>query len=365
MFVFSTIRYGIGTDYFYTYVPAFIVVKNGSYNYYEPIFAMLNKFCTLISDNYQIVFIMTSFIIYGILFALVSKFSVSPRYSILIYYASSLYFNSLSNIRQAIAMLICVVGIEVYLLLFQKNNNVLRRDSKKYRRPVKYRLIIFLGFVFVGYMIHSSAIVMIIVPLLSLVKNIKIKKHIVIAFVMVVVAVILNYVGVISNALSIALNLLARYRKYRNPESIYWSFLLLNLVIYVLMYLSMVKVNQKDVNRANFYINLQFCAVIILIFSNIIPLSERLATYFMIVQIVSIPYCVSKITNAEKKQMIIILFAFIYIAWILFYIFSYGADGCFPYTTVFSIDNMWQKGYFGDSYNPMYNFEIINIFMRI
>ena len=70
VFIIAAIRYGIGTDYFYTYAPGFIRIRDtgAAYSYYEPAFSTLNIVCTWISDNYQILFVVTSLIIYGILF---------------------------------------------------------------------------------------------------------------------------------------------------------------------------------------------------------------------------------------------------------------------------------------------------------
>lgn len=62
LFFVSGFRYGVGTDYFYTYFPRFYQIMGGSNGYTEFLFTGLNKFILLFTDEAQWLFIITSFI---------------------------------------------------------------------------------------------------------------------------------------------------------------------------------------------------------------------------------------------------------------------------------------------------------------
>ena len=348
VFLVSALRYGVGTDYFYTYVPAFITLRNGyTYTYFEPAFEFLYKICVLISDNYQIVFIVTSFVIYTLLFVIICRWSNNPKLSFFIYFGSSMYFNSLSNVRQMIAMMICLFALEYFLDTGEKRDIIVEKENQK--RLFLY--IVFYALLLLAYYTHSSAIIFLIVPFFQILKKVKINYHIYIAILLAVIAIGLNYIGAVSQILNLVLNLLDRYRRYSSTNSVYMSFLILNIVIYLMMYLCAVcgKTNGRVEGRLSvFYINIQFTAVGILIFSNIIPWADRMARYFMLVQCVSVPHFLECLRGTKNSYRIMLMgFVFLYGMWTGFYIIRYGADGCFPYQNVLFIKEMLQKSTFG------------------
>ena len=61
-FLVSAFRYGIGTDYFYTYIPQFKIIANGGESYYEYGFFMLNKIISYFTYDSQWIIIVTSFL---------------------------------------------------------------------------------------------------------------------------------------------------------------------------------------------------------------------------------------------------------------------------------------------------------------
>ena len=351
VFVFSSIRYGIGTDYFFTYVPGFIVLRNGvySYTYYEPAFLLLNRICIAISNNYQVLFAATSLITYGLLFAIIKYYSKFPRYSWLVYFGSSMYFNSLSNIRQGIAMMICLLGLEIYVFLSEQVRNATSNLSRLQRRLTKQRIIVYLAFVVLASLFHTSTVVMTVIPILGLIKRVRFKNYIYIVLITIACAVIMNYSGIIQRILHIALRFIERYQRYNPSNSIYWSFLLLNTIILFFMYFiaSQKSGNEANSERSLFYFNVQFAAVLVLLFSNVIPWSDRLSRYFMMTQVISVPHFLGLIRKGKNRNIYSAAIITLYLAWILFYIFSYGADGCFPYATIFGVDSLYEKGFFG------------------
>lgn len=336
LFLFSALRYGVGTDYFYTYAPGYIILRNGiyQYNYYEPAFKLLNLLCIHFSSNYQWIFVTTSFITYAFLFVTIRKYSIAPKISFLVYFLTSMYFNSLSNIRQAIAMTICLLAFE---FLINSNQKMITR------------LMLFYAFVIIAYLFHSSAMTFVIVPLLHLLKNYSARRHLLIGGVAFIVALVLNFSGSVGKLLNVVLQLFSKYQRYNSSGKIYWAFLAFNVAVYLFMYLA--SMNEKELGQNTVtYLNVQFVSVIVLLFSNVLPVADRLARYFMIIQTTATPHFI-KLANKENwTTQVVVKFGWIalLIAWCLFYIFSYGADGCFPYKSILFVKDMWQKGYFGN-----------------
>ncbi len=114
-FIISAIRYGIGTDYFYTYYPWFQRIAHGANNpSYEMGFYYLNVLLSKITENPQWLFVITSFItVFGVYFA---AYKTSPNFilSISIFFLSYTYFISLNNVRQSLASALLSIAIVEY-----------------------------------------------------------------------------------------------------------------------------------------------------------------------------------------------------------------------------------------------------------
>lgn len=73
-FIVSAIRYDVGTDYFYRYVPNYkTFVSGGEIKSLEILFRLLIKGCVLISKDYAILFITSSAIIVGLIMGTIYK----------------------------------------------------------------------------------------------------------------------------------------------------------------------------------------------------------------------------------------------------------------------------------------------------
>lgn len=72
LFTISGFRYGVGTDYFFTYVPTYKQIYNGTPPPTEPIFLWLNKLCIDFAGSwYQSIFIITSFIFISLIYIVI------------------------------------------------------------------------------------------------------------------------------------------------------------------------------------------------------------------------------------------------------------------------------------------------------
>lgn len=113
LILLSALREGIGTDYYYTYVPRFAEIVAGERTHYEIGFYLLNRAVALFTDNPQWLFALVS-VIYGVcIFTVWYKQVECLPYCVLFLLASGEYFISLNNVRQALAaaVLLCGVGL--------------------------------------------------------------------------------------------------------------------------------------------------------------------------------------------------------------------------------------------------------------
>lgn len=111
LILLSALREGIGTDYYYTYVPRFAEIVAGQRTHYEIGFYWLNRAVTLFTDNPQWLFAVTS-TLYGvcILTAWYTQAAELP-FCVLWLLASGEYFISLNNVRQSLAAAVLLVGV--------------------------------------------------------------------------------------------------------------------------------------------------------------------------------------------------------------------------------------------------------------
>ncbi len=113
LILLSALREGVGTDYYYTYVPRFAEIVAGERTHYEIGFYLLNRAVAVFTDNPQWLFATTA-TIYGVCVATVwYKQAADLPFCILWLLASGEYFISLNNVRQSLAaaVLLCGVGL--------------------------------------------------------------------------------------------------------------------------------------------------------------------------------------------------------------------------------------------------------------
>ena len=83
----SAIRYDVGTDYMFRYVYDHSVLLRGiDVPNLEIGFKLIDKFCILLTDHYQLIFIITSLIITAFIFYTIYRDSKNPVLSVLLYF---------------------------------------------------------------------------------------------------------------------------------------------------------------------------------------------------------------------------------------------------------------------------------------
>lgn len=99
----SSLRYGLGTDYSYTYIPQFNSIARGDRGYYEIGFYLLNKIVSFFTNDGQWIIVICSILFVGIVYRQIYRESKVYALSILLLYLTFAYFVSLNNVRQSLA----------------------------------------------------------------------------------------------------------------------------------------------------------------------------------------------------------------------------------------------------------------------
>ena len=304
------LRYGIGTDYFYTYYPHFFGIAEGTMEFAEIGFNLLNKIIYNLTGDYKVLFFVTSVLFLYFIYKGIYENSNNLFLSVLIIFIGQSYFYSMNIVRQAIAM-----AIIFYAFKYIKEN----------------KKLIFIIFCIIASFIHSSAIFMI--PFSFIFKmNLSNKKKI---FIVVALLIFEPILGVV-------VKFIIEHTQYAwYYSSRYFtgntSFILIatNIIIFLINVLYNNKKTKEDY-EFNILSNINFIGICLMILSSSIPLINRLVRYFTIFQILLIP----KIFEKEKNQKIRIILkcTILGLLFITMYyqIIILGGEGVYPYKSIFN-----------------------------
>lgn len=282
-FLISALRYDVGTDYFYRYVPDFNNILNGiDVTNLEIGFKLIIQFCLLFTNDYQWLFVITSGIIMLFFSSRIFKDSKSVLLSFCIFFLAGFFFQSMNILRQYIAM-----GIIFFTSRFLIN--------KKY-------LWFILGII-LAFFIHNSSIVGVILLLLLNKEWFRPRNVIILALVILILGTpMMNlFNGIISNT---------RFGVYINSSydrgEMRKLTILSNSIIYAGIYILYLikKKNNKIQEDDTFFINVQGVTLIFILLSSKFYLFFRISYYFMIFQILSIPYFIKTV---DSKDLVLIV----------------------------------------------------------
>ena len=112
----SAFRYAVGYDYEYVYLPLYKPILENPFisstgMEHEPGFIFLERICALLSDDPQMLFIVTSYMIIGLFMLYYYIYSPNPVVSIFLFLSLSQYYCSMNFIRQTLAGVICLYAI--------------------------------------------------------------------------------------------------------------------------------------------------------------------------------------------------------------------------------------------------------------
>lgn len=276
----SVLRYDVGTDYMYRYVPNYNQMAEGKIvPNLEIGFKLLIQFCLLFTKDYQILFVITSIITISLFMFTIHKYSKNKLLSVAIFFLGGFFFQSLNILRQYMA-----IGIIFF--------------TYRYLLEKKY-WVFFLG-ILLALLIHNTSIICLIFLLLKDKEIFGIKNMIIFSLIILVFGTplvnIFRYI--ISNTrFGVYLGSL-----YDRGEVKILS-LLLNIILYLYIYLLYLikKKNNKVTKEDIFYLNVEGITLIFVILSSKFYLFFRIAYFTMIYLIMSLPYF---IITTDKDDII-------------------------------------------------------------
>ena len=334
-FLVSALRYDVGTDYLYRYVPNYISIVNGmNVASLEPLFNLLIKVCVFFTKDYSLLFIITSAIIIGLIFKKIYKESKIVVLSIIIFFAGSFFFQSMNLVRQYIS--IAIIFSSYKLLLSDKKSD---------------HIIWFFAIV-VASLFHTISIAFLPMYFFR-------KRHISIKVFIVLLLFIIIFGGIIPELLVsfmkiVGLNEFTNFNKYEHyllyKGELPYATLISELIIYIYMVIMYNNFKKKtnfneEKTKANFYLNCQSFVLLFTIMNIHIELFFRFAAIFAIFQILSIPYFYyqNKIDGIKIVRIYIkkgAIYLTTLIVGIMFFRLIYSniicrAEEVFPYKTIF------------------------------
>ncbi len=278
-FLVSAFRYGVGTDYLRRYVYDYGRILEGIHvSNLEVGFQLLMKGTMLLSDKPFLMFFITSLMINGFVFYTLVKESKDKILSICIYFFLGFFFDSLNIMRQYLAISFVFIGY--YYLL-------------------KNKRLLFVISVLLASLFHSTALIMIILVLCS--DKVLCSYKWFIPCIIAVLCLNTNLMNILEFFLqNTRFNVYFSGKLFKGETS--YLFILENLAFYLLMiYIrnkGYIKHNDK---KAILFLNTQALALLCMCLGTCHMLFIRIAFYFSIFQMLSIPYYLA---HYKKTYMI-------------------------------------------------------------
>lgn len=337
LLIISAIRYNVGTDYDKRYVQDYINLSNGiDVPNLEIGFKAIDYICLLFTKETFLLFIVTSIIILSIIFEVIYKKSTNKILSIIIFFFGGYFFGTLNLVRQYIAVALVMLGYQFFT-----------SENKKKA---------YIGFIIcaiLAFLMHSSSIICFAILFFNKKNLVSIKWVIPVS----IFVLILN-----QNIMKILTPIIENTRfnvyligKFAGGELSLLT-IIENFAVYIFMYsiYYYYKKNNKNIEKEGItYLNIQGLALLCTVAGVIHMQFLRIAIYFWIFQILSIPYYLEYVpyekiadlieTKFNKKISINTVknavYSIVIIGFIAIFIYTNvlnNDNGVIPYQTIFS-----------------------------
>lgn len=317
LFLLSALRYGIGTDYFYGYVPIFQTINSGHIQNTraEKGYVFLNYIVSRFTDDYQWIFVITSALFVFISFYVIGKYSKSTALSLIIWFLSYNYLSSYSMVRQSLS---CAMAMLAIPFLY---------SGKKSDR-LKFIIIILCAAT-----IHTSIALFLVLALLE-------KFNPGPVFFAVSTGVVFAFRYGIFNVVRLALQKMNlyyfNYFSYATERSTSNYLMLINIIItIIIIYIDYT--NRELSQNAEWRITkwLQFIYIILLPLDGVIILVGRVNLIFSFPQFITLTNAVFNHKRVNERKYFIVSLIALFTVEYLFY-FIGGSYEVFPYVSIFS-----------------------------
>lgn len=282
LFIFSSLRFGIGTDYYsyYNYFENLPYVKEK----FEFLYHVLNLGTKFLFNNPQSIFVISSGITLFIIYVTTMKYSINPGFTIIIFIFGFFYFDSLNIVRQYIAVAITTYSTHRYLLDKQKN-------------------IKFIIGVLCASLFHTSALLAVSFIVIKRIKILGLATNFIVLFLTSVIFLSADVESIIFETIGRIpfLNEYIVYNDFNDDiQSTPWD-----LIVYLVIYLIGVFVYKYKKDKSNtlyfkFYLNAVFCVLLLKIGALNNKFFDRPSAFLSIFIIFLLPILVKNIPIKEK-----------------------------------------------------------------
>ena len=314
LFFIAGLRYGIGTDYWARYAPLFTQIKQSDVQGQEIGYVLLNKAVGLATDDYQGIFVVTSFLTIALFYRFFVRMSVNPGLSVFIYVFGGTYLADFNLVKQGLAVAIVVNTFELALR----------------RKNLAFVLMTLLAASF-----HTSALIWFAVWPLMWIRVSRAWR----------IAIALAMIGVILVVPQILSALITRFApsygwyfdsNYGVTRSIQPVVVVVAVLVFIFCLLVIGKAGEKD-RYADSAVNiLAVSAAVLVATSTIAYLFNRLNYYFEPAQLIALPLALSLVQNRFARQVMTLLFMIAYLLSFVFQFLVWNAHGVLPYDSIFS-----------------------------
>lgn len=321
--IVSSIRYDVGTDYLYRYVNDYnTLLKGADVKNLEIGFKLLVQFCILITKNYQLLFVLTSCVITAFIFYTIYRDSRNVTLSVTLYFIGAFFFQSLNMTRQYIALAILLFSYNFFLE----------------KKIVKWCIFVLLATLF-----HTTSLLFAIINIGIWIVMKKLKKDICLneKIVLILVAVLFFGEPILRHLINFFL-ILTRFGVYVGSEYDYGDLQVIPFIINLLLYIGMmfiIKRKEEINNTDRFFIIMQATSLLFITLGKTSFLSIRLAYYFSIFQIISIPHFfdyVKKIWGQKVYLVLVLIIVSILSVSVTWTHVLHTSDEILPYKTIFN-----------------------------
>lgn len=320
LFLVTALRYDVGTDYFYTYVPEFYHILNrepGGYSEWG--FNALIRAIQVFSTNAQWLFCITGFLFTFLAVRTIIVMSENVPLSVAVLFVSCVWFWSLNNVRQAIAAVI-IFSASPYMTKLCRGNAL--------------RLLAAVAF---GFLFHKSVVIWLLVLAFLYIPQCRRWFHIL----SVGAIAALPPVCLAAEALLRHTHYAGYFNSHFNNGTGTITLILYNGFFFLAAWWVLARDMERE-PRAYVYVAIQYAAFLVSAASVYLTLPEmisRITMFFQMFQVLLVPYCFARIAPGRyrwRKYAVLLVYFFTYGLYLIWFILIKGYHGVLPYHWCFS-----------------------------
>lgn len=310
LFFIAALRVNVGTDY-KNYQKIFTQYNYDVFTVWEPGYALINRVAYLLNKNFQLVIIVSAFIILVNVYIFLKDNSCDFFMSLLIYIAMAYYFQGMNIIRQWLAVSFALLGYKYINKSFIK----------------------FFIFVALGALFHKGIIIYIPVYFF-------INKKYKISYFLILSSILAIPLLFKEQALDFVLNF---YRdSYRGSSYIFFNFDLKYIVYYFIIILVCFCFYKKlylQGNQQYLLVNITFFVLCLYLFFGWLPLITRIIDFFAIYNTLLIPQIIRCFEFSKQRNFVRIVFIAMFITIFIYLLYFLNFHDVLPYQSILNISH--------------------------